>query len=200
MQTAEFVVFDFDHTLYKGDCSVDFFKFVLRKKSLLSWHIPLIFLRALQWKFRLIDTNTFKENFFSFLNGIDEAELQILVKEFWSNKSTIHFHQAVVSELKNLQHHTTVIITASPQILVEEANKILGADYVIGTLISLHNKQFKLIGNNCKGIEKVNRFKHLFGAHTSIAKAYSDNVSDQPLFDVATKAFFIKNGIIKSIK
>ena len=53
-------------------------------------------------------------------------------------------------------------------------------------------RRWKNIGLNCKGEEKVKRFKKIY-KDVKINNAYSDSLSDIPMFKLAKKAYIVKD-------
>ena len=57
-------------------------------------------------------------------------------------------------------------------------------------------KTGKFTGENCKGQEKVKRFRKKYG-NAVIDDFYSDSLSDLPLARIAKRAFLVKKGKIR---
>ena len=57
-------------------------------------------------------------------------------------------------------------------------------------------KSGSLLGKNCKGKEKVVRFREEFGTVCTIENFYSDSKSDLPLARLAQNAWLCKRGKI----
>lgn len=190
MDKPKYVVFDFDHTLYLGDCTVNLALFTYKKYPTKFWYVIVQFFAFLAWKLSILSTQTFKQVFLGFLNGLSKTEIDLLIADFWK---TAKWNTPVVAVLNQKQQEgfTCVVITASPQWFVEQIVKNQFNCQTIGTPIILANTIIKLSGPNCKGIEKVNRFNTAFGVDAILAQAYSDNSSDIHLFKRAQQAFKI---------
>lgn len=190
MDKPRYIVFDFDHTLYLGDCTIDIALFTYKKYPSKSWYIIVQLLAYLGWKLSFISTQTFKQLFLGFLNGLNETQIHELIAEFWK---TAKWNDEILSILhqKQQQDFTCVIITASPEWFVSPIVKSKFDCHTIGTPIALIHSRIKLTGANCKGVEKVNRFNSSFGVDAILAEAYSDNASDKHLFNRAEKAYKI---------
>lgn len=50
----------------------------------------------------------------------------------------------------------------------------------------------KIYGKNCKGQEKVERFRQCYGDKAEIEAFYSDSQSDAYMADIAKQAYYIK--------
>jgi 4-hydroxybenzoate polyprenyltransferase len=73
-------VYDFDHTIYRGDSSFDFFTFVLRKKPYLEALLPLQLWGIMLHLFHLITKETMKSYFFMFVRFIS---VEAMIVQFW---------------------------------------------------------------------------------------------------------------------
>lgn len=86
-----------------------------------------------------------------------------------------------------------VIVTASPEILVQPFARGLGADLLIGTRLEIDEDgriTGRLIGANCRGPEKVERLRQAFGADITLAAAYGDTSGDRQMLQLAEAACF----------
>ncbi len=178
-------LYDFDKTIYAGDSSIDFFKFCLRKNFKIIKYLPKITFCLLLNHLKIINTKSFKEQFFSFLkefNNVDE-----IIELFWlKNKSKIY---NFFNEELNLSNRLPIyIISASPYFLLYGYTKQLKNVYLIAT--NMNKNTGKIIGENCKGQEKVNKLpKDIY-----IEKFYSDSYSDRFLANMAKTAYICWNG------
>lgn len=202
MASSKFVVFDFDGTLFKGDCTVDFYRFIITQHPSKIVLLPFMVLCYFLWLIGVISTRKFKQVFLSYLNGFTPTKLDELIAKYWSTKNDADFNQTLV---KTLQQHqlngfTTLVITASPRILVEPLVSIKFNSICIGTELVYHQNKYKLNGPNCKGVYKTQAFENKYGHDALIWEAYSDNKSDKPLFDKAQHAFVIKGGKVIRLK
>jgi putative flippase GtrA len=180
-------VYDFDGTIYDGDVSIDFFLFTLRtiKPSWLT--LPRIFISFLAYFLGRLTIEDVKQDFFCLVKSVDDIEEHLNV--FWkSHESKIKQNFAYPDGDLN------VIITASPEFIISPIYKCYGYSHLIGTIFDL--KSFKILGNNCEGIEKVNRLKLLFLNSFVINKFYSDSTKDKPLADIAEEAYCVKGSEI----
>ena len=82
-----------------------------------------------------------------------------------------------------------VVISASPEFLIRPACASLGIRHVLGSPVDMRSGRF--LGPNCHGREKVNRFYAAFPGG-KIDEFYSDSYSDQPLADLAKRAFLVR--------
>jgi phosphoserine phosphatase/putative flippase GtrA len=179
-------VYDFDGTIYDGDVSIDFFLFTMKKIKRSWFALPRVFLSFLGYFLERLTIEELKQAFFSVLMYVDNVDEHL--EKFWrSHDSKIKqsfFHPA--GELN-------VIITASPEFIVSPIYQRFGYSHMIGTIFDF--KSFEILGNNCEGVEKVNRMKMLF-PNSKINKFFSDSNKDWPLADIAEEAYYVKGSEI----
>ena len=81
-----------------------------------------------------------------------------------------------------------VIVTASPEIIIQPFARGLGADMLIGTRLGTSEAgriSGRLEGLNCRGPEKVERLKQTFGEDVTLAAAYGDTSGDHEMLAIA---------------
>lgn len=182
-------LYDFDKTIYDGDSSVDFFLYTLAKKWSLIKYIPKDFLAIIKYKSKKISKEEMKETFFSFLKEIDDIDAHI--KSFWDK------HNKKIKKWYLLNDHSKdIIISASPNFLIEPIGKQLKVKDIIATEVNKSSGIF--INKNCYGTEKV---KKLYAKYPNIKinNAYSDSMSDLPMLELAKNKFIVKKNKIKKI-
>ncbi|MFR1904953.1 MAG: hypothetical protein ACLS28_03835 [Clostridium neonatale] len=65
----EINIYDFDGTIYRGDSSIDFWKFCIKKKPIILKRIPIQVTALILNKFSILNTTKFKSIFFYFPKG-----------------------------------------------------------------------------------------------------------------------------------
>lgn len=178
-------VFDFDGTLYDGDSSVDFFLYCLKTHPNCIRALPQLGIGALHYLTKRSKLNGFKSDFFSFLRFLDDCNQ--VVHSFWSN-NLVKLKDNVVSRMSK----GDLIVSASPSFLLKEPADYLGA-YLIATEINMDTGQ--VLGKNCKGEEKIIRCKQL-EIEMPFEEAYSDSLSDLPLFEASRQGYLVKKDLI----
>lgn len=175
-------LYDFDKTIYNGDSSVDFFLYSLAKKWSLVKYIPKDFWAIIKYKVKKISKEEMKETFFSFLKDIDDIDNHI--KSFWDT----HNKKIKKWYLTN-DHSKDIIITASPNFLINPIGKYLKVKDVIATEVNKNTGKF--FGKNCYGKEKVKRLYEKY-SDINVKNAYSDSLSDMPMLKLAQNKFLVK--------
>lgn len=173
-------VYDFDKTLYPGDSTVDFYLFCLKKKPSLLQFLPKQITGVVRYKFKKCDKTAMKQAFFCFLAGIDTPSM---VEAFWrNNRRLAPWYQPEAED---------VVISASPRFLIQPFCSAIGITHVIASEVDEKTGRFQ--SPNCRGEEKVLRFRTLFPVKT-VDGFYSDSLSDTPMARLAEKPFFIRQG------
>lgn len=175
-------VYDFDHTIYKGDASLHFILYCFRQ-SIQPWkRLPSYAVVLLCYLLGLRNRKEVKQVAFSFLRDIQNIDN--LVSDFWGK------HTKNIKPWYMSQHKTSdVIISASPDFLLEPVAKGLGVKVLLATRMDRYSGKIK--GENCRGVEKVRRLQ----AHNPgivVNEFYSDSLSDLPLAKLANRAYLVK--------
>lgn len=180
-------VYDFDGTIYNGDCTIDFYFYCLKNNKKILKALPLQIGGILRYKLHLISKTTLKECFFSFLRYLNDVD-QLIVTFSEQNQSKIK--QWYLKQKKEQD----VIISASPEFLVSSICCTKGITNIIAS--DVNKRTGKFCSANCWGIEKITRFKQKYPLD-SIDQFYSDSKSDYALAKYAKNSFYVKKEHIK---
>lgn len=177
-------VYDFDHTVYAGDGTVDFYLYCLRKRPGILRALPRQLGGFGRFALGKVSRVDMKEAFYAFLPHarVDDE----LLTAFWD----AHEHKLMPWYLAQKQPED-VIISASPQFLLEPICRRLGAKPPIASLVDAATG--KCLGENCRGEEKVRRFHALY-PRLRPERFYSDSLSDASMAELAQESWLIKNG------
>lgn len=177
------IIYDFDKTIYSKETSMAFMFFFLKRHRSL---IPKFILNLTIILFNIKDLKKVKNIFFSIFKGMDiENDINL----FWE-KEMKNIYPYFFEEIKENRKDADllILISASPDFLLEPIYKKLGFDILISTKYS----NFTLIGKNCKKDEKLKRLNAL--GTFDVLCFYSDSLSDLPLFNIAKKKISINKG------
>ncbi len=178
-------IYDFDKTMVPFDSGSLFWFFCMLHYPWIILLWPYQFICGLLLVFGIYDLTKVKKSFFSFVRFIP---YQKAVKKFWDKHEKDVFEWA----RKENRERFTVVISASPDFLLEEIAKRIGIDRLICTKHS--TKSGAVIGLNCKGEEKVRRFREIY-PDTQVISVYSDSTrSDRPIFSLGQNCFHIVKG------
>ena len=175
-------VYDFDKTIYDGDSTADFDLFSLKRHKKILLLAPSLFGAFLKfYLFKKGSKTDFKQVMYRFLRYCD---IDRDVEDFWENKRA-----KIKQYYLNQQKDDDVIISASPEFLLEPICEILGIHYLMASRVDKNSGIYD--GINCHGKEKVRRFYEMF-PNGKIGEFYSDSYSDTPLAEIAEKAYIVK--------
>lgn len=179
-------IYDFDKTIYDGDSTAAFIGYCAKryKKTLLT-------LFPTAWAFLLyslgLRTKTqFKEKMYRFLRYIPDIDSALA--DFWDT------HECnILDYYKKQIHPDDIIISASPEFLLEPICERLGIRHLIASKVDKHTGKYD--GENCWGPEKVTRLydKYKIDACDNF---YSDSFSDTPLAEIAKEAFIVRKNVL----
>nr|WP_308507782.1 HAD-IB family phosphatase [uncultured Stomatobaculum sp.] len=177
-------VYDFDGTIYRGDSSIDFFVFCVKRYPGICLGLPRFGIYCILYKMGKVSKKKLKEMYFRFLAQI--ADVECCVQDFWDQHES-----RIMDWYLEQRYETDVVITASPRFLISEICARLGIKNLIATEVDSTTGKF--LSENCHGEEKVKRFQHSFPNAIPTA-FYSDSLSDSPMAKIANQAFFISGG------
>ena len=177
------IIYDFDKTIYSKETSMAFMFFFLKRHRYL---IPKFILNLTIILFNIKDLKKVKNIFFSIFKGM---YIENDINLFWE-KEMKNIYPYFFEEIKENRKDADllILISASPDFLLEPIYKKLGFDILISTKYS----NFTLIGKNCKKDEKLKRLNEL--GNFDVLCFYSDSLSDLPLFNIAKKKISINKG------
>ena len=174
-------VYDFDHTIYDGDSSADFYWFALGKKPYLAALLPLQVWGMIRYLSGTASKEVMKEAFFVFVRCI---QVRAMVSDFWE-RNRAKLKPWYLAQKKD----SDLIISASPEFLLEPVVRgYLGVRLIASRIDPLTGKYG---GRNCYGAEKAARLRVLY-PDAVIDDFYSDSLSDAPLAEKAQCGFMVK--------
>ena len=187
-------LFDFDGTITSRDSFVHFFikTFELKKifSNLFFNFYRLIYLLVSQ------DLVAVKEFLLSiFLKGKTRQEVQQLGNNYNQKYIGKIIRKEALDYIKKIQKEEgsdIYIVSASLNIWLAKFSKDIGVK-LICTNLSYENNLFlgKFEGNNCKGVEKVNRLKKKLDLKQfSEIISFGDSSGDTEMFAISTKYFY----------
>lgn len=177
-------IYDFDDTIFAGDSSVRFIRYsLLRHPFKVSWCFLKSSKEGIKYLFKKSDFGNVKSKLFSFVKDINNLD------EYMNEYVLKNQHHIKKFYLEQRQDDD-VVISASFDFIVRPFCEKLGIKHIIATLYD--TKKGCIIGKNCKGKEKIVRFKQII-KNPKVENAYSDSLSDIPMFEIAQNAFLVKD-------
>ena len=176
-------VYDFDKTIFDGDSTFRFLKYILRHHPSVVLCAPRVAGNALLFATGLREKQAFKERLFQLVfSGFEDVEG--LLRAFWDEHAG-----GIKKWYFETQRADDVVITASPVDIVRPMCERLGIKTVLGSPVDLKTGRYS--GRNCHGEEKVRRFYERFPGGV-VDDFYSDSHADDPMAKIARRAFFVR--------
>jgi len=184
------VGYDFDKTIYKRDCSVHFFFYMIFTRPYLLifslWYLIVFGLYGM----KIIGKKKFKELMYFFIPWYGE-NIHKIVDKFWEKNAN-----DILEWYCKQRDKSDVIISAGLYFIVEPVAKMLNVQKLIATNYDI--KTGKIIGDNCYGQAKVVEFRKYFPNEKPTA-FYSDSRSDVPMMKISEKGYLVKGNIVTDI-
>ena len=177
--------YDFDKTIYPGDSATHFWLFCLKRRPLTIVSALRAFPPLAAGLAGKLSRGEVKQALYSCLRLIPDVRAETAA--FWD----CHIDRIYPWYLAR-KRDDDLIISASPDFLIGEACRRLGVRH-IATDMDLHTGRIR--GENCRGEEKVRRFRREYGEET-VEEFYSDSLSDRPMMDLAERGYLVKNGAV----
>jgi len=174
--------YDFDKTIYRGDSSVDFYRWCIARhpRALLDLFgaLPLLIGLALG----RVEKTRAKQRFYRYLLFVPDVEAE--VSAFWQT------HERKLKRwYLDAKRGDDIVISASPVFLLQPVCDRLGVR-LIASRVEAHTGVYD--GLNCHDEEKVRRLREAF-PDTEIDRFYSDSRSDAPMARIAREAYFVRD-------
>jgi len=188
-KVRDITLYDFDHTIYRGDVSRDFIIFAYKKlPSVLMRYLPTQVTAFVRYILGTLNKDEAKEKILGFVK--DMSDLDDILDRFWES----HENKAENWYLEQ-REDTDVIVSSSPSFLIDPIARKWNVT-VIAT--NIDTKTGRLIGRNCFGEEKAKRIRGAFPSIT-FAAAYSDSSNDIPMLRLAKISYLVRRGKLSLI-
>jgi phosphatidylglycerophosphatase C len=185
--------FDFDGTLTYSDTMFLYLKFYNPSKFRIQFikHIPLFILL----KLNLLEAEKVKKSFISsILKGEKKEKIEKKSQQFFDQYYPEIFRGNALDFIKNIDYSQTdcYIVSASLDIWVKPFAEKFKMN-LLATNAEFKNDIFtgNFVGNNCNGVEKVNRIKaEITDKKYDKIIAFGDTSGDQPMLTWADEGQF----------
>ncbi|AYE33464.1 HAD-IB family hydrolase [Clostridium septicum] len=193
-------IFDVDYTITRKETLMELFKYMVYRDKKNIKFLPRAIYSGAMYALKVYDEKKVKEKFLKFIDGIDEGDLALLVKDFYKDRLTKIIYKDAINMMNNLKSegYKIYLISASPEFYLKELYNIDSVDMIIGTKFLFKNGKFirKMDGANCKGEEKIRRLMEVLKREKleidfKNSYMFSDSLSDKPLLDLVGKPYLI---------
>lgn len=186
--------YDFDETVYAGECSIEFFLYCFKLDPGLIKYLPGVIKGFILYKREKVTLEQMLNDYGKVIEDyFSSHSLQM-------EKAVIDFWDKHIGKIKPFYLHQKkkddIIITTSPDFLMKEVQRRLGIDNLICT--KLNTKTGK-IEKPCFREAKAERFLEEFPGG-KIDEFYTDSMNDKFLMPFADKVFIVKGNNIKQVK
>ena len=179
--------YDFDKTILKGNSMVNFSLFCTLRLPYLILFIPILLVAVILRGLRLITKNRYLHMISLFVAIVPNIDR--FVAKYWDKNI-----KRIKSWYLEQRQDDDLVVSASPQFIVEEACRRLGIRCIA---TQLNHRTARLYGKHCYGEEKVDSYKKEFGDEP-LATYYSDSMSDTPMFELAGRGYYVyKNSVVQ---
>ncbi len=185
----ELDIYDFDKTIVPFDSGSLFCIYAMIHYPKAIRNLPRMLISVLKYM-KHKNLTVMKSGVFCFIRDIP---VEKAVKNFWNKYDKYIFDWAK----KANRERYSVIISASPQFIIDEVAKRIEIDDYFCTQ---HDSDGKIIGNNCHDKEKVRIFKEYY-ADSTVISVYSDSIeNDKYIFSLGKNCFHTVKGKILPFK
>lgn len=197
---TKLALFDVDFTITSKETLMQLYSYSIKEKKSNIKYLPRALFSGLLYVLKIYDERKVKESFLKFIDGTSEEELNNFVSRFYQNRLKNILYKDGIDMIKKLKNEgcEVILISASPEFYLNKLYDIPEVDKIIGTRFEFYNGKFtrKMLGNNCKGEEKVVRLNEYIkekGYEIDYQNSYmfSDSLSDKPLLDLVGNAYLI---------
>ena len=173
-------VYDFDKTIYNGDSTSHFIKYLIKKHPRTLLNLPRTVWEYLLYIAGVHSKTEFKEKMYGMFRYVDDIDKDL--EDFWKK------HKKNIKDWYIKQKRDDdLIISASPEFLLEPMCEELGVSLIASVV---DKKTGKYTGENCHGEEKVRRMYNSI-SEPDVEEFYSDSLSDTPLANESQHAFLV---------
>ena len=184
-------MYDFDKTAIPFDSQLKYWGYCMLHNPWIILMLPFQFIWGVMMGMKIISVKTCKKVAFWFANFINNKRN---VEKFW-DKYEKQIYDWFRPENRN--GRKVVLISASPDFLIEEIARRMGVDYCIATTMS---KRYTMVGEICRKKEKVVRLNKQL-PNIIVKDVYSDSInSDKYIFNLGERCFLATKGELKEIE
>ena len=178
-------VYDFDKTLYPGDATIDFLVYCMRRHPAMALGLPRAAVAAVAcFGLHVISKTRFKAELYRMLTRIPDIDSE--VARFW------RAHERRMAGPCR-PRPGDLVVSGSPEFLLRDVCARRGL-LLLASQVDPHTG--RVLGPNCSESEKVTRVRAAY-PDARIGAFYSDSHKDDPLANLAERAFLVRGKSIR---
>jgi len=174
-------VYDFDETIFEGDCEERFFRYLSTFKGFRFTRIKFRFFEILSKNLKFMSRTTARQIQYTFLKRIDKID--DFVEEYWNT-----VEKYMKPWYLKVKKDDDIIASGTPDFLIRPMVLRLGLTGLVAT--NMDKRTGKITGFFAVGRYKLEYFEKKFNSD-EIDNFYSDAYSDHFLADKAKHAYYI---------
>ena len=198
-------LFDIDKTLIPYDSFLKWIACVIKKKKSGFWRLPGLLLSGITAFSSPQKLTRYKEKWLSLAEGLTEEEIAELSEKFVKERIIPDLKNGAEEAVRRYKDsgYTVIFATASPEIYFRYLAEYFEVDYFFGTQAQNCDGKWKIVGQNCKGQEKIRRILEKL-PENEIDKdesvGFSDSMSDYPFSQLVKKFYMVDKKQWKTVK
>lgn len=193
MAVIKINVYDFDNTIYKGESTLDFYFYCVRRHPVLLKYLFVILVSLVKYKMCIISKeelmNLCKKYVKGFLHDCPDAR-ELAVK-FWDRN-----FKKVKGFYKDIHKENDVVLSASFGFLLRPVMERIGVSNLVCSELDFETGDVeRLCFREYKKDLFLERYKDV-----PIDNFYTDSLNDMPIIQLSKKAYLVKGETIKEYK
>ena len=177
--------YDFDKTIYPVDSATDFWRWLVRRYPAALPRAAAVAVPLAKGLNGRLSRGELKQAMYAVLARVPDPLAE--AEAFWDARIG-----RVYPWYLDRKRPDDLIISASPDFLISAACRRLGVRCIA---TGMDPKTGRLTTPNCRGEEKVRRYRAAFGDE-AIEEFYSDSLSDMPMMELAERGYLVKKGAV----
>ena len=185
-------VFDFDNTIYNGESVLDFYLYSIRYYPGALKYLFVVLWHFFRYKLSKTTMEELEQGIKAYaIDYVRSFQNQdAIVSAFWDKR------------MRKIKAWYTpqpddVILTASFNVIIDEACRRLGVSHCICSVVNRETMELEYL-NFSRNKREI--FLRTFGSQAVVEEFYTDSLFDQPMIDLAEKAYLVKGNKIRRVK
>lgn len=213
MNKTNIAFFDFDGTISIKDTFIAFILFYTQKhhkRLKLLFFCPYFFIMLLLYLAKIINNHQIKQKIMTvILANTDQTQIQQTATQFVNIKLNKYIKPKILNLITKHQNqqHQVIIVSANLEIFLNHWADKHNINKVIATKLEVTADKItgKILGQNCYGLEKVNRITDYLQANNLnwqqiYSYGYGDSAGDIHLLNQVDEGYWVYGDVISKYK